>query len=237
MAIGRSNERPSTASDRATAVFLIGWVALVLAQEAWATVDPSKRITFLSFPQTFGGDLELVPWFTWGLFPGLVAYFRNGGVWLDRGWFGTRRWTRGDRVFLGLAAAVAVVSIGVVKAMPALSTHYRALSSYGDFGFGPRSRVFLGSLAWVLSWLPLWEFMTRGLVLPFATRAWARHGWLAVPVLETAFHLVKPWPETLGMLVFSVVATRWARDRQNLLLPFLAHLAFELTTFGYVAYG
>lgn len=223
-------------SVRVTAIVLTVWVALVLGHEAWATLDPTKRILWLAFSQKLGGDLELFPWITWGLLPAAFAYGRHG-AWLDGAWFGVSRWTRGDRLMLLSAAVVAVFAVGVVRLVPSLTENYRTLSSYGSFAADRKAQYFVGSLFWILSWLPLWEFMTRGMLLPFVDQAFPRHGWLAVPVLETAFHLVKPWPETLGMLVFSVIATRWTMKRRNLLLPFLAHLSFELAVFGYVAYG
>lgn len=215
----------------------MGWVMLVLGHEAWATLDPSKRILWLAFPQEEGGYLELLPWLTWGLLPAAFAAWRSGGFWLDRDWFGVQRWTSGDAVFLGAAAVIASASIFALKHVPALSEHYRTLASFGEATPAVSRQYFLESMFWVLSWLPLWEFMMRGLLLPFCDKAWPKYGWLVVPLLETAFHGVKPWPEALGMLVFSLVATQWVRQRRNLLLPFLAHLGFEVVTFGYVAFG
>ncbi len=223
-------------SSPTTAILLFLWVACVLGQEAWATLDPTKRILWLTIAQPIGGDLEFLPWITWGALPAAILYWRHG-AWLSRECFGFARWTRGDKLFLLGVVVTAGFSIVVVRLVPALTDYYRTLSSYGNFTPDQHTQYFLGSLAWILSWLPLWEFMTRGMLLPFVDRAFPKYGWLTVPALESAFHLVKPWPEALAMLVFSLVATQWVRRRRNLMLPFLAHLAFELAVFGYVAFG
>ena len=219
-----------------TAVVLTAWVALVLGWEAWSTLDTSKRILWLVHPQTLGGDLEGLPWLTWAVAPALFAYVRHG-PWLDREWFGVSRWQRRDWRWLGIASVAAVVAAVLIPLFPTLQGEYRTLASDGAFTEAQRTRYFAEALLWILSWLPVWEFMTRGLLLPFADRAWPRYGWLAVPVLETAFHFVKPWPEAVGMLVFSTFATRWAKERRNLSLPFLAHLLIELAVCAYVAFG
>jgi membrane protease YdiL (CAAX protease family) len=51
---------------------------------------------------------------------------------------------------------------------------------------------------------------------------------MLVPLAEGGYHLLKPWPETLAMVAFSVVMTQYALRRKNLVIPFLAHLAVEL---------
>jgi membrane protease YdiL (CAAX protease family) len=232
--MGKANRNEP--SVRVTAVVLAVWVGLVLGQEAWATLDPAMRIPWLVVSQSVGADLELFPWLTWGLLPALFAYRRHGR-WLDARWFGVARWTPGDWRGLGVVAVIAAISLLVIPLVPSLQENYRTLASQGPVGDAEKARYFAQTLLWVLTWLPLWELMTRGMLLPFLDRAFPRHGWLVVPALETTFHLVKPWPEAVGMLAFSLVATRWVRARRNLLLPFLAHLAFEIAVFGYVAFA
>jgi membrane protease YdiL (CAAX protease family) len=57
---------------------------------------------------------------------------------------------------------------------------------------------------------------------------WPRYGWLLVPLAEGVYHLQKPWPEMLGMVAFSLIATQWTLRRDNMLLPLLVHLAIEI---------
>ncbi|MDE1466097.1 CPBP family glutamic-type intramembrane protease [Spartinivicinus poritis] len=81
---------------------------------------------------------------------------------------------------------------------------------------------------WVLAWLPGWELMHRVLLPIHLNRLLPGKGWLLIPVFEGAYHLVKPWPETLGMIVFSFGLTAWTVYRKNACLPILMHIFIEV---------
>jgi hypothetical protein len=88
--------------------------------------------------------------------------------------------------------------------------------------------VAAGQLLWTLSWLPGWEFLMRYLLLGVVAMRWPRYGWLLVPLVEGAYHLQKPLMGAGGMLLLSLVLTRWALLRRNGLLPLLAHFLIEV---------
>lgn len=122
-----------------------------------------------------------------------------------------------------MAAGVAAISL--IGFVPTLRETYPSL------GAAPLSLKLtegLRLLIWTCSWLPGWEFLHRYVLVTSVQAKWPRFGWLLVPLIEGAYHVQKPWPETLGMVLFSVVATRWTMTRRNVLLPFLAHLIIEL---------
>lgn len=59
-------------------------------------------------------------------------------------------------------------------------------------------------------------------------------GWLIVPLIEGVYHLQKPLMEAGGMVFLSLVLTAWTMKRQNILLPFLVHLAIEVGLLVYL---
>jgi len=104
-------------------------------------------------------------------------------------------------------------------------------NQYPGVGHAPLQRrieFFFIQLFWVASWLPGWEFMHRYFLLQRIRVPFPKYGWVLVPLAEGAYHLTKEWPEMLGMVVFSIILTRYTLLRKNLVIPFLAHFAVEM---------
>lgn len=144
---------------------------------------------------------------------------------IDGGYFGLRRVRHVDVMLLAALVLAGLLAVLSIRLWPGLEAWYPGVGRQS----WPQKMAFLGfNLAWIASWLVGWEFLHRYALLTTFERVWPRYGWLAVPVIETLYHLQKHPLETAGMAAFSLVLTFWARTRRNVLLPFLAHLAIEL---------
>ncbi len=133
----------------------------------------------------------------------------------DLGWYGLARLKRSDVLLtLGLSL-VGALAVWLVPHVEALQQYY------ANYSGGSSWRWPL--LLWCFSWLPGWEFLHRYFVL----RAVGRHWWIVV-LLETGYHLQKPFLEMAGMFVLSTALTYWTVKRKNALPALLVHLAIEL---------
>ena len=141
------------------------------------------------------------------------------------GYFGFRRGTGPGTFLLAGVGGLCLLAGLVVPWVPSLKAWYPGAA---DQPIELRWRIVIFQLAWIASWLPGWEFLHRYVLLrPFQER-FARFGWLVVPLSEGVFHLQKHWLEMAGMVAISLVLTRWAAKRRNMMLPFLAHLIVEV---------
>ncbi len=225
-------------------VLTVGYVALVLAWDALVTIGDTRTVNWAVF-QWRPADLQvllesfqiphfLVGWMAgsvlthvdlfkvlfWLVLPVAICLWR-----MDWDYFTKRRVKPADWFFLGGMCALAVLAIISVKFVPVLANQYRGL---GHAALSFRLQFFVVQLLWVVSWLPGWEFMHRYFLLRRVSVDFPRFGWLLVPLAEGTYHLLKPWPETLAMVAFSVIMTQYALRRKNILIPFLAHFAVEV---------
>jgi len=218
------------------ALLVIGYGAVVLFVDAMASLGDDSVIYWSRFHWTLGdlarqwdlgapwnwrilGMFDLYKALLWLAVPFLLSLPR-----MEWSWLSWRRMERRDAWFLAGLCVLGLVGIAATRFIPSLASIYPR----GQFsGFGDRV-LWLGMVVfWWLSWLPGWEFLHRYVLLRAGLRVFPRWGWIIVPLSETLYHLVKPLPETLGMAVFSVLATRYTMARRNLTAPFLAHLAIE----------
>lgn len=225
-------------------VLIVGYVALVLVWDTLVTVGDSRTVNWAVF-QWRPPHLEallaglsapnfLVGWMSWSilskvdLFKLLFWLVIPVGLCLwrmDWDYFTKRRIKPVDWQFLLGMCGLALVAIISVKFIPSLARLYHgsgASTLSGELAY------FVRQMLWVLSWLVGWEFMHRYFLLRRVTADFPRFGWLLVPLAEGAYHLVKPWPEMLAMVAFSVIMTQYVMRRKNLVIPFLAHMAVEV---------
>ncbi len=167
-------------------------------------------------------SFDLFKFFFWFVIPFVWSLRR-----MDWAWFSFRRWKRIDVALLAVLTLLGCCAVLVVPLVPQLRAIYPSMRG---MGWG----IVVLQLVWTCSWLPGWEFIHRYFLLRPVSARWPRWGWLLVPVSETAYHLLKPWPEMLGMAALSVALTWWALRRRNVLLPFLVHLAIELALIGFL---
>ncbi len=225
-------------------VLVVGYVALVLAWDALVTVGDTRTVNWAVF-QWRPADLQvlleslkmphaLVGWLSlsflthvdlfkivfWLAIPLAICFWR-----LDWDYFTRRRIKPVDWLFLVGMCCFAVFSIVGVRFIPVLAHQYRGL---GQVALSMRMQFLIMQLLWVFSWLPGWEFMHRYFLLRRVSVDFPRFGWLLVPLAEGVYHLLKPWPETVAMVVFSIIMTQYAIRRKNIVIPFLAHLAVEV---------
>jgi membrane protease YdiL (CAAX protease family) len=83
-------------------------------------------------------------------------------------------------------------------------------------------------MTWNISWLTGWEFLHRYFLLTHFEKAYPNKGWFGVCLIEFIFHFQKAFLEAIGMLVFSIIVTRWALKRKNVVLPFIIHMLIEV---------
>lgn len=211
-------------------VGVLGYAAAVLAIDTlaasgvaypfdWSVLHrPLPATFFLSayVPRNF----DLFKFVAWFVIPFALCVPR-----MDWGYLGFGRWLGKDfQVLLGLAmlGAAAVLAI---KVFPSLAKTYHGIGHYSS----PQKMLYAQyAVTWTFSWLVGWEFLHRYFVLTHVQVRWPRYGWLIVPLFEGVYHLQKPLLEAGGMVVFSLLVTRWTVARRNVLLPFLAHLIIEL---------
>jgi len=219
-----------------TALAVIGYVAVVLFVDAMASVGDNSVIYWSRFHWTLGALADRFPlgppwnWRMMAMFDlfKVLFWLAIPLAWslprLEGAWFSWRRMEKVDKLLMACFCLLGLAGVIATRFIPSLAAIYPR----GQFtGLGDRA-LWLGMMGfWWMSWLPGWEFLHRYVLLRAATRLLPKWGWVLVPLSETAYHLVKPWPETLGMAVFSIVATRYVMARKNLVAPFLAHLAIE----------
>jgi len=215
---------------------MIGYAAAVLFVDAMASMGDDSVIYWSRFHWTLG-DLArrfaLGPPWNWRVLSMFDLYkvlfwLLIPLAWslprLEGSWFSWRRMEKKDALLLAGFCALGLVGVMATRFIPSLEAIYPR----GQFGGLSDRMLWLGMMGcWWLSWLPGWEFLHRYVLVRAATRLFPKWGWILVPVSETAYHLVKPWQETLGMAVFSVLATRYVMTRRSLVAPFLAHFAIE----------
>lgn len=146
---------------------------------------------------------------------------------MDWGWFSFKRWKRIDLAAFTVLAVAGIVAVLLVPLFPSLRAIFPSMR-----GMGWSALVL--QLVWVVSWLTGWEFLHRYFLLRPVSARWPRWGWLLVPLSETVYHLLQPWPMTLGMAALSVVLTQWSLRRANVLLPFLVHLVIEVALIAFL---
>lgn len=167
----------------------------------------------------------------WLVIP-LVVFFPT----LDVHYFTLRRWRRCDYAVLLAMVLLAIAVVAVIPFVPGLRDAYPRL---GDLPGPARVQFLLHQVTWTFSWLVGWEFLHRYVLLT-RLRSWWRPGaWVAVPAIEGLYHVIqgKHWLESVGVVIFSVVACGWTIKRRNALLPFLAHLMIELALIGFLLTG
>lgn len=152
--------------------------------------------------------------------------------WMNWGAWGLGRWKKRDWALLGFAAIAGFGAMFLIPHLPGVSTYYKPPQGMTS---DQKQALFLGYNLWTATWLPGWEFLHRYVLLAALAVFLPRggRGWLVVPLLvagsEMAYHLVKPWPETLAMFGFGFLATAWAYQRANMLLPLIAHWMIEVS--------
>ena len=143
---------------------------------------------------------------------------------MDWSVLGVKRWRRIDLYLLGALALLGLATVLLIPSIPSLRAYYPSQRGMHAMPWAQ----FPVHLCWVLSWLVGWEFMHRYFLLRRVSARWPHWGWCLVPLFETAYHLQKAGLEAAAMLVFSIILTRWTLRRNNVLLPFLAHLIVEI---------
>lgn len=161
----------------------------------------------------------------WLLIP-LCYVLRRGWRHIDWRWLSLRTATQSDWLILIILSLGGLAAILVIPHISGLSTTY--LSPLAQMDDSARAERAVASLIWVLCWLPGWEFMHRYILLRAVKTRWPVLGWLCVPLLESVYHLQKYWLEALGMLVLSIILTRWTLARGSMAMPALLHGVIEL---------
>jgi hypothetical protein len=183
------------------AAFVVVYAALVLFLDS-----------YLSGPTIYGADLyKLVAWL---LIP-LGITIRN----IDWSFFTIKPWRRSDYRLLIVAFLLQGVIVRSIFLFPGIDSNL------------PRVRgANIGMLiSWELSWLLGWEFLLRYVLLRELDKIGRRWPLVVIPLLEVLYHL--SWTTAVmpvGVGIYSIILTAWARSRQNCLLPFLTHVSLEL---------
>jgi hypothetical protein len=138
-----------------------------------------------------------------------------------------------------LIVAMTLTSLFAWHGIPEIKHYYPSLSA---LSLEDKWIVFKRTFIWTVSWLLGWEFCFRYVcVRHLPTRASGRTLvlWICIPALEMGYHFLsqKPHIETLGMGVFSVLATFWVMKTKNIWLPFLAHATVELGLISVMLFG
>ena len=210
----------SSAKTRRRALWVAVYVAVVLGVDTLAAQRVQFVIDWRMFLWVSSSGFDWFKFVTWFAIPFAAAL-----PWLDLHALSFKRWKRMDLWLLAGLAGVGAVAVIIIPLLPGVRDIY---PGYGVLPAADKQAFAVRHMIWVFSWLIGWEFLHRYTLL----RAWdawlPRVGWLIVPLSEGLYHLQKPLLEALGMVLFSLVLTYWARKRRNVLLPFLAHLIIEI---------
>ncbi len=234
------------------ALIVVAYVALVLGVDTLAALRTTWPIDWTVFrwggyhvhaaAQGLGLPAMLTEWLrkppaqafdwfkflTWFAIPFLFCIWR-----MDWGSLGFKRWKCIDIALLAVLVVLGMAAVLLVPLIPSLRETYHGT---GRGAPSARMAVVVAGCVWVFSWLLGWEFLHRYVLLRRAVAQWPRYGWLLVPLSEGLYHLQKPGIEALGMVAVSLVLTYWAMKRQNVLLPFLFHLAVEIELIVFLAF-
>ena len=138
--------------------------------------------------------------------------------WLDVRAISRKEWYIASALMLCLVLVIAVIPI-----VPSLADYYKP----GRINFSYR-------FFWLLAWFPGWELMHRCLLAYHIPRSLPKYSWLLIPLFEGLYHFNKPWPEMLGMFVWSGALTFYTIKRKNACLAILAHLVLECLLIAYL---
>lgn len=208
---------------------LAGWMSAVMPD---ATIT-RRMLDFMQSPH--GNQFDLFKLTSWFVIPVLISL-----RWMDWGAWGLGRWKGRDWALLAFAGVAGLGAMFLIPYLPGVRDYYRAA---GDITTAQKYAVFYGYNAWTASWLPGWEFLHRYILLAALAVFFPRgtKGWFVVPLLvassEMIYHLVKPWPEAVAMFGFGFLATAWAYQRSNFLLPLLAHWMIEISLVIFLLMG
>ncbi len=155
----------------------------------------------------------------WFIVPFLICLWH-----MDWGAWGTRRWKKMDLWLLGALFLLGIAGVVLVQFIPSLRAEFPSQSNLPGSN---KWMIFWVAVFWNLSWVPGWEFMHRYFLLRRLDAQWVKYGWVLVPIIEVAFHYRDVYMAA-GMGLFAVIATIWARERRNILLPFIAHFFIEI---------
>jgi hypothetical protein len=166
----------------------------------------------------FANGFDLFKFVAWFVVPFLICLPR-----MDWGALGIRGLRRVDWIIFGIALGLGALSILVVPLVPTLKSAFPHVPAQYKWAYFSRMAIYN------VSWVTGWEFMHRYFLLRTASKVSSRFGWLVVPLSETVYHLAwwPAWQMPAGMLIFSLIATRWSLSRKNVLLPFLVHFGIE----------
>jgi hypothetical protein len=141
-------------------------------------------------------------------------------------WLDIRALSRQEWYFASALMVSLVLVIAAIPLIPSLADYYKP------------GRISVGrKLIWLAAWFPGWELMHRCLLAYHIPRSVHRHAWLLIPIFEGVYHFNKPWPEMLGMFVWSGVLTYWTIKRKNACLAILAHLVLECLLIAYLGFA
>lgn len=174
-------------------------------------------------------NFYVFPFVFWLIIPGFLSRKT-----LDKSYFGLKNWHLRDFIFAGVFCFGFIGLLPLIHFIPELGEVYKSKS---HLSFSDKAWYLLDRFIFTSSWLPGWELTHRFFLLRYITRAFPKYGWLWIPFCEGGYHfLAKPITESLGMVLFSVFATRWTMKRQNLLLPLFVHFMFEFSLYLFLIF-
>jgi hypothetical protein len=210
----------ATSKTARQALLAAAYVVIVLGLDTLAAQGVQFPFEWRVLHKFRPGGFDVFKFLTWFVIPFLFALPH-----LDKDAFTFKRWEKRDAyLLLGLVLAGALAVI-LIPLLPGVRETY---GGYGHLAAKQKQELLFWHLSWTASWLIGWEFLHRYFLLRPCDKWLPRAGWLIVPLSEGLYHLQKAPFEALGMVTLSVVLTLWARKRQNVLLPFLVHLAIEI---------
>ena len=213
--------------SRGKVALVIVYTAVVLGVDMLALYGCRWGIDWRKyFAWRLSNGVDLYKFITWFAIPFLVSI-----RWMDWGYLGVGRWQRRDVYVLIALAGLGALAMLLIPFVPSLHATYPGWSRHPA---ALRWHLATTHLVWTFSWLIGWEFLHRYALARTVASRWPRWGWLLVPLFEGLYHLQKALPEAAGMVIFSLIVTRWSLRRRNVLLPFLAHLLIELENLAFL---
>lgn len=206
------------------AVFLLpwGWFEWNLYDvahlfEGWGWIEPE---TAIGLRQSVWARFDCFKFLFWFVVP--FAFCLSN---MDGAWFGLKRLKKWDYALLGGGVLLGILVLFVIPLLPGLRDYYPSLR---EMPAEQKRLVVLAYLVWTASWLPGWEFLHRYVLVKALGDRMGGMGWLLIPAFEGLYHLPKsPW-ECAGMVVFSFLASYYAKRKESMVVPFLVHLAIEM---------
>lgn len=132
-----------------------------------------------------------------------------------------------NRIDLSVFVAVIVIGLIAILTIPSievLKDYYVVKVKLSD---SQRLEFLKRNTMWIISWALGWEVLFRSFLFNSFDQSNQKMALWLFPLFEGLYHFQKPFPEIIGMVLFSFFLTYWTIKRKHVLYAIVFHLIIE----------